>query len=277
MNTKEICQVIPKMEDHSPLLIVNCVNETNPPISEGLQSLPTYRLHYVTAGRGLLYTPGVVQLVQEGDVFFSMPGVPYSIAPEAGMKYIYISYLGPRAKLLHEELKLGQSRCVFHGFKKMAPMWKKALTLPAEVINLRCESLLLQVFSEIGIDFYKKKEQERQERNAAVLIKKCIDENYADPDMTLEKVGDMLGYNRKYVSAAFKEEFDMGFINYLNAVRVHQACVLMEAGYDDMDEITSLCGFRNQYYFGQVFKEHMNELPSAHLKALRKEATEYEF
>lgn len=277
MTADNICHVIPKQEDHAPIQIVNFAHETKPERNaeltgkDVLQSIPTYRMHVVTAGKGLLHMDGVVQSIEEGDVFFSFPAMPYRIEAEPGLKYLYISYLGSRANALKEELKLGQSHCVFHGFKKQAPQWKKALKLRPEVINLRCESILLYVFSEIGVQFYEKKEHVRQEKNAGVLIKKYIDENYSDVELSLEKVGDFLGYHRKYISMAFKDEFAMGFTNYLNSVRVHQACVLMEQGFTNVKEISNLCGFRSQYYFAKIFEDHMNISPKEHLEALGKE------
>ena len=64
----------------------------------------------------------------------------------------------------------------------------------------------------------------------------------------------------------------MGFTNYLNSVRVHQACVLMEQGFTNVKEISNLCGFRSQYYFAKIFEDHMNISPKEHLEALGKES-----
>ena len=269
MKTKNICHLIPKQSEYDPIQIVNFVYESEPQFYEELRSIPTFRVHYVTAGKGTLQMASVAQTVQEGDIFFSFPAVPYTIEPEEDLKYIYISYLGTRANSIREDLKLSQSHCVFHGFRKTASMWKNTFKLPPEVINLRCESILLYVFSEIGIQFYEKK-CVNQGKNVGLLIKKYIDENYSDPDMTLEKVGNALSYHRKYISMAFKEEFKMGFTNYLNSVRVHQAYVLIEQGFTSMKDIASLCGFCDPFYFSRVFKDHMGISPKELMKTVVK-------
>ena len=270
MNMENICHVIPKQEDHDPIQIVNFVYETDIQQSEEMHTIPTFRLHYVMEGEGLLYMPGVVQTIRAGDVFVVFPNAPYNIEAGKNLKFGFIGYLGHRARVLKEKMKLTQNNCVFHGFEDLLPAWKRTQTMPQEVFNLYCESLLLQIFADIGAQLYKKKEHVRQETNAGELIKKYIDENYADPGLTLEKVGDYLGYHRKYVSLAFREEFDMGFTNYVNSVRVHQACILMEQGFTSVQDIAAMCGFNDPYYFSRVFKDHMNVSPKAHMETLEK-------
>lgn len=270
MNTENICHVIPKQEEHDPIQIVNFTYEAQISQSEEMHTIPTFRLYYVTEGQGLLYTPGVVQTIQAGDVFVILPNALYNIEPGKGLKYGFISYLGQRATALKEKMKLTQNRCVFSGFRRLLPAWKRALLMPPEVFNLYCESMLLQIFADIGVQFYRKNERTRQEKNAGELIKKYIDENYSDPGLTLEKVGDNLGYHRKYVSVAFKEEFAMGFTNYLNSVRVHQACILMEQGFSSVQDISVMCGFNDPYYFSRVFKDHMNVSPKGYMDKLGK-------
>ena len=272
MKNENICHFIPQQLDCDTIHIVNFVYETKPEYHEALRSIPTYRMHYVTSGKGLLYTPGVIQTIQKGDIFFSSPAAPYTIESQEDLKYVYISYLGTRANSLMENLKISYTNCVFHGFEKTASMWKKAFKLPPEVINLRCESILLYIFSEMGIQFFEKKEHKRQEKNAGLLVKKYLDENYSDPDLTLEKVGDALSYHRKYISLVFKNEFSVGFTYYLNSIRIHQACVLMEQGFTSVKDIANLCGFRDSFYFSRVFKDHMGVPPKAHMDSLvRKE------
>ena len=270
MSKEKINSMISKLEEHASIQIVKFVQETTPESAEDLGTIPTFRMHYVTKGKGLLCTATMVQTIREGDVFFTFPSIPYSIETEKELQYGYISYLGKRAKSIKEELKLGETHCIFTGIQELPSLWEGTRSMPQEVFNIYCESILLRVFAEIGVRFFEKKDNARQEKNAGLLIKKYIDENYSDMELSLEKIGDRLGYHRKYVSMAFKEEFSVGFANYLNSVRVHQACVLMEHGFTSVQDISAMCGFRDPYYFSRVFKDYVKVSPKVHMETLAK-------
>ena len=93
MNMENICHVIPKQEDHDPIQIVNFVYETYIQQSEEMHTIPTFRLHYVREGEGLLYMPGVVQTIRAGDVFVVFPNAPYNIEAGKNLKFGFIGYL----------------------------------------------------------------------------------------------------------------------------------------------------------------------------------------
>ena len=104
----------------------------------------------------------------------------------------------------------------------------------------------------------------------AALIKKYIDDNFSDADFSIDKMGSELSYNKKYISRVFKKEIRIGITEYLNTVRIQQACALMEQGFTSIKDIALLCGYKDPLYFSRVFKKEMKVSPREHLAEIEK-------
>jgi two-component system response regulator YesN len=87
-----------------------------------------------------------------------------------------------------------------------------------------------------------------------------IHHNYRN-DFSLSDVADFVGVSSSYISRLFKEEFRMGFAEYLNYVRVENAKQYIENGEHKLKEVVSNVGFNNYNYFFKVFKEVVGMTP----------------
>lgn len=88
------------------------------------------------------------------------------------------------------------------------------------------------------------------------LTRKAIEfirHNYAK-DISLNQAAEHIGSNSSYLSRIFKDDCGMGFVEYVNHVRVQQAKYLMESTDIKLKEIVRLAGFNNYTYFFKVFK-----------------------
>ena len=61
-----------------------------------------------------------------------------------------------------------------------------------------------------------------------------------------------------------------GITEYLNTVRIQQACALMEQGFTSIKDIALLCGYKDPLYFSRVFKKEMKVSPREHLAEIEK-------
>lgn len=77
--------------------------------------------------------------------------------------------------------------------------------------------------------------------------------NYAN-DISLNQTAEYIGVNSSYLSRVFKEDYGMGFAEYLNSIRVKQAKYLIERTDIKLKEIVKQVGFNNYTYFFKVFK-----------------------
>lgn len=232
---------------------MNLVYETKPQIYTGLEAGASYKMHLVCAGSGRLHTPGRIQNLSVGDIFFTQPAVPSAIQSEEGLRYFYISFLGDRANLFFDRLKLNGEHCHFPDYEALLPQFQRALESNIEVADLYCESLLLQVFADLGGAQFASAEKENK-TDPAKLVKKYINDHFSDPGLSLEQIGSALCYNKKYISSVFKARYKVGVSDYLRAIRIQHACTLMEQGFTSVKDISTLCGFADSLYFPRCLR-----------------------
>ena len=96
-----------------------------------------------------------------------------------------------------------------------------------------------------------------------------IDKHYRDPDLSLKKLSDSFSYTEKYLSSLFKKNMQIGFISYLNSLRIQYACDLIQKGNMNMSEISVACGYSDYSYFSKVFKKITGHSPTDGLKYLK--------
>ncbi len=95
--------------------------------------------------------------------------------------------------------------------------------------------------------------------------KEYMEENYSS-DLTLQKVAGEVGISAGYLSTLFSQFLEMGFIDYLNHVRIEHACAYLKQNYFKTYEIAYKVGFRDEKYFTRVFKRITGMTPSEYKK-----------
>ena len=92
---------------------------------------------------------------------------------------------------------------------------------------------------------------------------------YRDPDVSLPKVAEIVGSNRRYVSDAISDATGMNFRNYVNFYRINEAKKLIDEGEDSMSEVQYSCGFNSRATFYTAFKKFTGMTPSEFSKISR--------
>lgn len=267
---ENICRFIPNSGENSEINIINFVYETKKFSSDIPQNSSVYRTALVTSGKGLLKTRKKEYSLSEGDIFFILPSVPFNIVSCENFEYIYISYLGLRANKLIDTLKINSENCVFRDMCEIIPLWNEAIKSDAS--DLKCEALLLFAFSRIE-ERVQNKSHNSNHADITVKIKKYVDENFRLPSLNLKALSDELLYSEKYISAAFKKQFKIGFSDYLTTLRIQYACALMEQGLSSISDISLLCGYTDSLYFSKLFKKKMGTSPKKHIESIKSKKT----
>jgi len=263
---KDICKFIPKKNDSESIDILNYVYETS--VKKFSETISTYRMHLITEGEGILKMSGFTKELHRGDIFFVFPNIPYVIESINSLKYIYVSYVGVRAGIIMERLAISSKSYIFSGFEFLIDMWKNGLATQNTLSDLVSEGILLYTFAALGNEIFEEKKSLGKVKSTVAAIKKYIDENYLDSELSLEKISVDLFYNKKYISHVFKSEMKIGVIEYLNTVRVQHACTLMEQGMTSVKDIAAICGFRDALYFSKIFKSKMTKTPTQHISEI---------
>lgn len=260
---ENICHFVPYHQDHYSIHTVNFVLECG---REQTRTDAVYKLHLVSAGTGTLQVGRLQCPLQPGDVFFTFPASAYTLQPDEDFQHMYISFLGSRANMIMEKLKITRQNCVFSGFEGLLPLWTEGLGAAPGVIDLMSESVLLHSFAELGQRLLARDGQVRRRNTAGAAIKRYVDDHFMEQELSLETVSRALSYHKKYISTAFKEACGVGLAEYLTTIRIQNACTLMEEGVTSVGEIAARCGFADAQYFSRVFKSKMGVSPSVYRK-----------
>lgn len=264
---QNICRFIPHHKDYQSIHTINFVLETLPQPNTPLKSQSVYKMYYVCGGTGFLHTLDRCQELVRGDIFFTFPASPFCIESGENFSYMYISFLGARANMIMEKLKITKSSYLFHECGEAEAFWREGLSTAPELADLISESVLLYTFAYLGARTMAFEHRSRPGSDTALLIKKFIDDNFSDPGLTLETISTGLSYNKKYISTVFKKDLGVGVIAYLNTVRVQHACALIEQGFTSVSDIATCCGYADPQYFSKVFKAKLGCSPGAYIQS----------
>ena len=261
-----ICKFLPNDNDVNDINILNFVYETKAQKYKKLRSEAVYKMHIVLSGRGLLHICGDVCKVEKGDVFFTFPAMAYAIESVSDFKYMYISYIGVRANIIMDKINISKNSFYFPGRERLIELWRNSITDDQTILPLRCEGILLYSFSVLG----KQMKEIDNSSQTMLQVKKYIDENFSDRDLSLEQISKKCSYNKKYISTAYKKYFKIGISKYISIIRIQHACTLMEQGFSSVKDIAFLCGFTEPLYFSKVFKDKMGISPREYIKNIKK-------
>ena len=99
-----------------------------------------------------------------------------------------------------------------------------------------------------------------QESDLIQRITDRIHKNFAD-HLSLAQIAKECCYSLAYLSKRFKQEKGMTFQQYLQAVRIREACRLLANTNKKVAEISALVGYADIKFFNQVFKKQTGLTP----------------
>lgn len=268
--TSNICMFSPYRNDDSSIHTINFVYETKKQEYTKLRIEAVYKMYYVCNGTGFLHINGRKKPLKEGDIFFTIPNMPFCIESEKSFIYMYISFIGTKGNMLLDLLKINEKNLVFSELNEVHEFWEKGFNIKSELIDITSESILLYTFAVIGNRVLDLEKTTNKNTDAISLIKKCIDDHFSDTGLSLEIIGKELNYNPKYISSIFKKHIKIGFSEYLNTIRIQHACTLIQQEYTSVSTIARLCGYSDPLYFSRLFKKKMGSSPREYIKTIKR-------
>ena len=101
--------------------------------------------------------------------------------------------------------------------------------------------------------------------DVATAVKKYIDANYSNCEMSMNDISSEIGVNQTYLRKMFKSEIGMTLTEYITKIRLEKAkSIITETG-ASLQEVSDAVGFSDVSYFSKVFKKYYGVSPS-HVK-----------
>ncbi len=248
---------------------------------QGLNCRP--HLHYqielaiLTEGETRITIGGNEYTATAGDAFIVFPNQIHTFVPQKKESYFlfilspdYVSELSakitsntPKSALIkggatREIVELARQICeIYNGTEPYDDVITKGLmTVMLSKLLKKCELTDAQT----------------GDYHVVGLIMNYCNENYHRP-LTLGMLAKELHLNKYYISHIISSKLNIGFNEYINSLRVSNACKLLRSGSAPITEISEAVGFNTLRTFNRAFAKEMGMTPSEYrrLRGSKKE------
>jgi len=257
---KDICQIVPEDANQRDIAYYNFVYEaeldhlTQPFVRKYVSMQLAFK------GEATLKTEGKEYKLTPGTLYVTFPYQQYEIADSENFTFLYITFDGDAAIKLLSQFGIDKDHAVYKDFDHLTEFWMTSIRRvnPSNILVLT-ESVLLYTLSYVG--------QHRSETDAHLSrdfdgVLEYIDNNFADPELSVTKVADIFGFSKKYLSALFVKHMDIKFTDYLAKLRIERAVEMLKTEKMSVAELAAKCGYTDPFYFSKVFKSIMGVPPS---------------
>lgn len=176
-------------------------------------------------------------------------------------------------KYYHKGAKVDPEKRVYHDFdgsiytilNKMADEYRDKKNGYMELIRCYMIEIIIKTMRTTTINL-------AYDETSGIVkyISQYVELNYAKP-LTLGKICKNLSYSLPYVSKKFKEETGESFMEYLQRIRIEEACRLLYNTKATVDKISQMVGYSDVKYFRKIFRDVLNITPNRYRKQLLKD------
>ena len=230
---------------------------------------PHFELIYLLEGNGTATVDKTTVPLGEGDVFFAFPNQIhfFDVEPARGYIFIVSPDLFPDLKelllnrvahspVIRKELLPGDVERQVDMIFRQANGQDRLQQLEA---NGRMQALLAQLLGRMELE-----EAKGSSDSVKQLLLYCS-QHYRQP-LTLESLAGELHLSVDYISHIFSDRLGVHFPEFINRLRVEQACRQLHRG-GSMTEAAYSCGFGSVRSFNRNFKQIMGESPTSYMRS----------
>ncbi|WP_248927154.1 AraC family transcriptional regulator [Paenibacillus hamazuiensis] len=232
-----------------------------------------YKVHFIHKGRGIVRTSGETYTLAAGQAFLAFPGrIIFYQADEADpWTYSWIGFRGERADSIMMRTSLTPDRPVFPMDMRLMPNLYDLLNEAVQLEygkDLRLGALLLQFLSALVELAPASKTNSAGRRTRDEYVHRCLDflHSHYGENITVRQLASMIGLDRKYLSAIFKEATGRSPQQYLLFYRMERACEQLKKGTLTVAEIARSVGYQDALLFSKMFKKMSGFSPREYRK-----------
>lgn len=250
------------------------ISQTFPKHQYGPAVRSYFVVHYILKGKGTFLVDGVTYSLHAGQGFLITPNVQtFYIADEKDpWKYLWLGFGGQNAPQVISSAGLTQEEPVFEAAK-----FSQLLYQYTENIIDHAKDNVVDNMTRIGnlYQFFSCVAASNKETLPTLILNPYVNKAVAyiqahiAETLTVEALADLVGLDRSYFTAKFKEVTGMSPAKYIQNFRLTMARHYLESSALSVEEIAEKCGYQRPESLTKVFKKHYG----TSLVSFRKQAT----
>ena len=184
-----------------------------------------------------------------GDIIFIPENISYDV-DHSGGSMIVIHFVGCNYHI-PENISLGNGTYLNNKFAELLNKWEHHRSINGtkasvyEILEL-CYAL----------------NSKAHPSPLAENAKQLIDENYADPEFSIESLAQILYTSPSTLRRVFSDRFGISPKQYIMKVRLNTAAMLLSQDFSSVLEASKRSGFNDEHYFSRIFKKRYGKSPS---------------
>lgn len=137
---------------------------------------------------------------------------------------------------------------------------RDCLPFSADAIHNRVEAIFLKIARAAERSKF---DGNSQYDEKLLTLRTELQKRLAHP-WSLQEMADLVGLSVSRLSVLYKKRFALSPNQDLIHMRIEQSKLLLLSGNMKLEQISRLCGFKNEYYFSRLFKKRENISPGAY-------------
>lgn len=139
-----------------------------------------------------------------------------------------------------------------------------SLTIQNGTTSAALKESLLTALNTLCQDF---SETLKKQRNPYITAaQEYIEQNYNNPDLSLEEIAENLKIAPNYLSTIFSKNLGIKLFEYVNEYRLEESIELLLHTDKTVNEISTECGFGSSRNYIRIFKKYKDNTPGAYRK-----------
>lgn len=235
-----------------------------------------YLIHFIIKGKGHFFINDKHITLEENQGFVIPPNTKNNYFPdtENPWSYRWIGFKGSSCRELFQNCGLllpseeGSIKNYIYEFRdsyQLNNQFKRVFDYSAEHSPYAALGEAYQVIHLLSSQYHQEmihnmNETEQYAQHAITLIQ----QNYSDPDFTIEKLANTVQIERTYLFRLFKKYHTISPKAYLIHYRIAKSSELLRKTSYSIEEIAFLVGFNHASHFSRQFSKSMGSSPSGY-------------
>lgn len=228
-----------------------------------------YKIHFIHSGEGIVRSEGKTYTLTAGQAFILFPDrvIFYQADAVNPWTYSWIGFYGDQVDSILARTWVSPGNPVFPMDTRLMPKLYELLNEAGEhtaTRDLRLQALLNDVLS-VMVELAPVSDCSLMAggtRNSYIHASlEFLHSHYSD-EVSVGHLAQVVGLDRKYLSAIFKEATGYPPQQYLLRYRMERACELLKKGRFTVGEIACSVGYRDALLFSKMFKKTVGVSPT---------------